>query len=102
MVKNLPANTRLIRDTGSVPGLGRSPREGNGNSLQYCCLESPMDRGAWQATVQRVAKRRTQMKRLSKHTVLPAVDYGLGQAKAGSDMHNLFQILFHYRLLQDI
>jgi len=61
MVKNLPANTRLIRDTVSVPGLGRSPREGNGNSLQYCCLESPMDRGAWQATVHGVIKGVTQL-----------------------------------------
>ena len=44
-------------DAGSVPGLGRFPGEGNGNSLQYSCLENPMDRGAWQATVQRVSKR---------------------------------------------
>ena len=41
---------------GSVPGLGRSPREGNGYSLQCSCLENPMDRGAWWATVHRVAK----------------------------------------------
>ena len=61
MVKNLPANTRLIRDTGSIPGLGRSPREGNGNSLQYCCLESPMDRGAWQTIVHGVIKGETQL-----------------------------------------
>ena len=38
-------------DQGSIPGLGRSPGEGNGNPLQYSCLENPMDRGAWQATV---------------------------------------------------
>ena len=43
-------------DQGSIPGLGRSPGEGNGNPLQYSCLENPMDRGAWQATVHRVAK----------------------------------------------
>ena len=43
-------------DAGSVPGLGRSPGEGNGNLLQYSCLENPMDRGAWQATVQKVTK----------------------------------------------
>ena len=42
-------------DLGSVPGLGRSPGEGNGNPLQYSCLESPMDRGAWQAIVHGVA-----------------------------------------------
>ena len=48
-------------DLGSIPGLGRSPREGNGNPLQYSCLENPMDGGAWQATVHGVAKSRTQL-----------------------------------------
>ena len=48
MVKKPPAKTG---DVGLIPGLGRSPREGNGNPLQYPCLENPMDRGAWQATV---------------------------------------------------
>jgi len=43
-------------DIGLIPGLGRSPRGGNGNPLQYSCLKNPMDRGAWQTTVQRVAK----------------------------------------------
>ena len=43
-------------DTGSVPGLGRSPGEGNGNTLQYSCLENSMDRGAWQATVHGIAQ----------------------------------------------
>ena len=43
-------------DQGSVPGLGRSPGEGNGNSLQYSCLENSKDRGAWQATIQGVAE----------------------------------------------
>ena len=52
-VKNLPANTG---DTGLIPGLGRSPGEGNSNLLQYSCLENPMGRGAWQATVHGVAK----------------------------------------------
>ena len=47
MVKNPPANAGDARDLGSVPGLGRSPGEGNGNPLQYSCLENPMDRGAW-------------------------------------------------------
>ena len=53
MVKYPPANTGV---TSSIPGLGRSPGEGNGNPLQYSCLENPMDRGAWQATANRVAK----------------------------------------------
>ena len=48
-------------DLGSIPGSGRSPGEGNGNSLQYSCLENPMDRGAWQATVHVVAKSQTQV-----------------------------------------
>ena len=46
-------------DLASIPGLGRSPGEGNGNLLQYSCLENPMDRGAWQAIVQRVTKSQT-------------------------------------------
>ena len=48
-------------DLGSIPGSGRSPGEGNGNPLQYSCLENFMDRGAWQATVHGVAKSRTQL-----------------------------------------
>ena len=46
-------------DPGSIPGLGRSPGEGNGNPLQYSCLENSIDRGAWQATVHGVVKSRT-------------------------------------------
>ena len=52
-------------DSGSIPGLGRSAGEGNGNPFQYSCLENPMDRGAWWATVHGVAKSRTQQKQLS-------------------------------------
>ena len=51
MVKNLPANAGDIRDAGSTSGLGRSPAVGNGNPLQYSCLENPMDKGTWQAIV---------------------------------------------------
>ena len=51
VVKNLPANARDIRDAGLITGSGRSPGGGHGNPLQYSCLENPMDRGAWQATV---------------------------------------------------
>ena len=50
VVKNLPANAGDIRDTGSSPGLGRSPGGGHGDSLQHSCLENPMDRGAWQSS----------------------------------------------------
>ena len=56
MVKNLPANAGDVRDMGLIPRLGRSPGMGNGNLLQYSCLENPMDRGAWQATVPGVTK----------------------------------------------
>ena len=61
MVKNPPANTGDTGNMGLVPGLERSPGEGIGNPLQYSCLGNPMDRGAWWATVQRVAKNWTQL-----------------------------------------
>ena len=67
MVKNPLANAGDIRDAGSIPGLGISPGGGHGNPLQYSSLENPMDRGAWQATVHRFAKSRTQLKQLSTH-----------------------------------
>ena len=54
--KNPPAKAGDARDMGLIPGLGRSTGEGNGNSLQYFCLENSMDRGAWKAAVQGVAK----------------------------------------------
>ena len=53
MMKNPPVNAG---DPGLIPGLGRSLEEGNDNSLQYSCLENPMDRGAWQAVAHRVAE----------------------------------------------
>ena len=56
LVKNLPANAEDARDTGSMPGSGTSPGEGNGNPLQYSSLGNPSDRGAWWATVHEVAK----------------------------------------------
>ena len=56
VVKNLPANVGDIKDLGSIPRLGRSPGGGHGNPLRYSCLENPMDRGAWQATVHGVTK----------------------------------------------
>ena len=58
MVKSLPASAG---DLGSIPGLGRSPGEGNGNPLQCSCLESPMNRGAWCTTVHGAAKSQTQL-----------------------------------------
>ena len=58
VVKKLPVNAD-VRDAGSIPKLGRSPGGGHWKPLQYPCLENPMDRGAWWAKVQRVAKSRT-------------------------------------------
>ena len=67
MVKNLPANAGNVRDVGLIPGLRRSPGRGHSNPLQHSCLENPMDRRALWATVQKVAKSRTRLKRLSTH-----------------------------------
>ena len=70
MVKNTPASAGDIRDTGLIPGSGRSPGGGHGNPLQYSCLKNPVDRGAWWATVHGVTKSRTQLKRRSMRTFL--------------------------------
>ena len=67
MVKNLPAKAGEVRDAGSIPGLGRSPGEGNGNPLQYSCLENPMDRGAWQATVHS-GRKKSDTTQVTQHT----------------------------------
>ena len=56
VVRNLPAKAGDARDVGSIPGSGRSPGKGNGNPLQYFCLENLVDRGAWQATVHGVTR----------------------------------------------
>ena len=61
VVKNLSINTGDTRDAGLIPGSGRSPEVGNGNLLRYFCLENPMDREAWMATVHGVAKSQTQL-----------------------------------------
>ena len=65
VVKNLPSNGRKCKS--SIPGSGRSPGGGHRNPLQYSCLENPMDRGAWQATVHRVTKSQSQLKQRSMH-----------------------------------
>ena len=66
MVKNPPANAGDIRDTGSILESGRSPGVGHGNPLKYSCLENPMDRGTWWATVHRIAKSQTWQKWLNR------------------------------------
>ena len=68
VVKNPPANAGDIRDADSIPRSGRFPGRGHGNLLQHSCLENPMDRGAWWATLYRVWKSQTQLKQLSMHT----------------------------------
>ena len=68
VIKNPPANAGDARDASSIPGLGRSPGEGIGNPLRYSCLENPMDRDAWRATVHRVTKCLIQLNQPSTHT----------------------------------
>ena len=67
-LKNPLASAGDMRDTGLIPGSGIFPGGGHGNPLQYSCLENPLDRGAWRATVYGVAKTWTWLKRLSTHT----------------------------------
>ena len=64
--KNPPANAGDVRDVGSIPGSGISPGGWHGNSCQYSCLENPMDWGAWQAMIRRLAQSRTRLKQLSR------------------------------------
>ena len=92
-VKNPLANAGDIRDTGSMPGSGRSPGGGHGNPLQYSCLENPMDRGARQATVHRVAKSRTRLKR--QHARTPLAD-------ARQPILLFFFLIFFYLVATDL
>ena len=88
VVKNLPANAGDTRDTGSIPGLGRSPGGGHSSPLQDSCLENPSDRGAWRAAVRGVTKSRTRLKRLSTH-VLAAQWLRLGASTVWSLVREL-------------
>ena len=72
VVKSMSASAGDVRDTGSIPGLGRSPRGGNGNPLQYSCLGNPIDRGAWWAAVHGVTKSQA---RLSTNFILKMLYY---------------------------
>ena len=66
---NSPANAGDVRDTGLIPGLGRSPGVGISNPVQYSCLENSMDKGAWQTTVHGVAESQTRLRlKLHKNT----------------------------------
>ena len=71
VVKNLTANAENKGDLSLIPGLGRSPGGGNINTVQYSCLENPMDRGVWWATVHRVTKSQDTTKRLHSLTHQP-------------------------------
>ena len=59
VIKNPPASSGDVGDTGSIPGLGRSPGGANGSPLQYSCRENPTDKGTWWATIQKVTKSQT-------------------------------------------
>ena len=67
VIKNPPPSARDLRDLGLIPGLGRSTGGGNGNPLQHSCLENPMDRGTFRATVHRITNSQTFLKLLSTH-----------------------------------
>ena len=71
VVKNPPANPGDVRDVGSIPGSGRSPEGGHGNSLQYSCLENPMNRGAWHATTHGITKSQTWLRWISRSAYYP-------------------------------
>ena len=80
VVKNPTAKVGDVRDAGSIPGSERSPGGGNGNPPQYSCLESPMDRGAWRATVRSVAQKyvariSTITATTAEHSSLPTLNF---------------------------
>ena len=88
MVKNLPSNAGDTKVLGSTPGSERSPKEGNGNPVQYSCLKNPMDRGTWWATVQRVAESQTQLSDLNTHIMLLVHKINPTGFPDGSDVKN--------------
>ena len=101
VVKNQPVNAGDLRDASSIPGWGRVPGGGHSNPLQYSCLENPMDRGAWWATVHRVTKSCAGLKRLSMYACniyilsflsLPPAPHSLSQSLV------LYLTWFHFHL----
>ena len=85
---------RRCKRCGSVTGLGRSPRRGNGNQLQYSCLEHPMDRGAWQATAHGVTKSQTQLNQLSMHACIVVWYLVLGDLGQGRYWLNCVKVRY--------
>ena len=75
MVKNLPANVGDMRDLGSILESGRTRGVGNGDLLQYSCLENPTDRGVWWATVHSVTKSQTRLKQSKQAKFLNEIDF---------------------------
>ena len=98
-VKNLSANAGDVKDTSSIPGLGRCLGEGHDNPLQYSCLENPMDKKVWQATVHRVAKSHTRPKKQHAHifplyfVFLVLFSFGLF---LNDDFKKIVSVLIHY------
>jgi len=88
-VKNPPADAENTGDAVSIPGSGRSSGEGHGNPFQYSCLENPMDRGAWQATVHRVTKSQTRLRQFCTHAHIHICT-----------LFRLFSHIGHYRILR--
>ena len=95
VVKNSPAKAGDIRDAGSIPGLQRCPGRGHGNPLQCSCLENPTDRGAWPATVHRVAKSQTRLKQLSMHACKEICVVFLEGEGGGSHKYNPEGLVYH-------
>ena len=92
MVKNLPANAGDVRDMGLIPGSGRSPRVGNGNPLQYSCLENSMDRGACSAAVHGVAKNRTHLSMHKPRYTYKGQKYHLYVSSIRTGIFNFFLV----------
>ena len=88
VVKNPPANAGDVRDVGSTPGLGRSPGVGNGSPFHYSCLENPMDKGAWWATVHGVSKSGTQLKGPGTHTQISGHTHSASWVKSQPTTHS--------------
>ena len=84
VAKNPPANAGDPGDVGLIPGSGRSPGRGHGNLVQCSCLENPMDRGAWWATVHSVTKSLTQLKQRSMY-IRKADTMGRAEQKGGTE-----------------
>ena len=91
--KDSACNAGAAGDTGSILGSGRSPEEGHGNPLQYSCLENPMDRGAWRATVHGVTQSQTRLKRLSTHARTHYRAWSIRTGTVSTDTMRV--ILFH-------